>query len=567
MPIMKFSELPYSRPDITALTEELRRLTAAIARQDADADTALSVFLESSRVSEEFETMYTIAYIRNTIDTTDAFYDGEISFYNETLPVLELELTKFREALLASPHLPLLKEKYGELYFRRLEEKKKLIKEENVENQIEENHLVQEYSRAAAAASTEFHGETVNFYGLLKKMQDPDRSLRREALTAWSDLYQSVAGQLDDIYSRMVENRLKQAETLGFNSYEDMIFLQMERFDYTREDIDRFRENIVRYVVPVVSDIYENRRRTLKLDQLHYYDEFLTDPAGNICPQGSVPELLAEAQKMYRELSPETGEYFDQMMDRAMFDLQTRPGKHQGGYCTFLPTLGLPFIFSNFNGTTADIDVLTHEAGHGFEAWLAHRTGLLYDITFSTAEVDEIHSMSMELYTYPWMERFFGGSREKADCYRRDHFQGCLTVIPYMACVDEFQEKVYAGRLTDAGDRYNLWRRLEQKYMPWRSYDGIGFLEKGGFWLQKQHIFMFPFYYIDYALAQFCALQYYFQAEEDREKAWSAYLRLCRAGGSMPYLQLLQLGGLDCPLEESTIAALMEKIRGKVVLS
>ena len=563
MHTMTFSGYPYSRPDGAELMSLLRENTAALS--DADEGRTLQLFRRTSSALQHFETLYNVAYIRNTIDTSDEFYRNEVNYFHETLPRLELEEKAWHEALLASPHLPLLKEKLGGLYFRRMEEKKRLAREENVPFQIEESRLIQDYHRAAAAASTEFRGETVNFYGLLKRMQSPDRSVRREAFTAWSDLYRSISGQLDEIYTKLVENRLKQAEVLGFTNVEEMVFLQMERFDYTREDVARFRESLCEHIVPLVSEIFEERRKALGIDRIHYYDEAMTAPEGNVVPEGTTAELLQKAQEMYRELSPETGVYFDRMMQGDMFDLETKPGKQQGGYCTFLPDLGLPFIFSNFNGTTADLDVLTHEAGHGFEAFTASGCGVPYDIVFATAEVAEIHSMSMELLTYPWMERFFGGSAEKAGRYRKSHLQDCLICLPYMACVDEFQEHVYAERLTGSADRYALWSRLEKKYMPWRNYDGNEFLENGGFWMQKQHIFMSPFYYIDYALAQICALEYYLRAKHDRTQAWNDYLRLCRAGGSEPYFRLLQRGRLSNPFAGCTVESIAEELREDVL--
>ena len=181
-----------------------------------------------------------------------------------------------------------------------------------------------------------------------------------------------------------------------------------------------------------------------------------------------------------------------------LFDLETRPGKHLGGYCTSLPEYKAPFIFSNFNGTSADVDVLTHEAGHAFQAYLGERLIPIGVLQGSTSEVCEIHSMSMEFFTYPWMDKFFG---DRADEYRYAHLCDALAVIPYMACVDEFQHEVYKNPKMTAKERRGVWRSIEKKYMPWRDYDGNAFLENGGFWMQKQHIFLYPFYYIDYALA------------------------------------------------------------------
>ena len=245
------------------------------------------------------------------------------------------------------------------------------------------------------------------------------------------------------------------------------------------------------------------------------------------------------------------------MVKYDLFDLETKPGKHQGGYCTFLPKYNAPFIFSNFNKTSADVDVLTHEAGHAFEAFTASKNMVISDQTFSTAEVNEIHSMSMEFFTYPWMDMFFG---DQADKYRFTHLADGLIVVPYMACVDEFQHRVYEEKAVDADARYAIWHELEQKYMPWRDYDGNAFLEKGGFWMQKQHIFMYPFYYIDYALAQMGALEYYGRSKENRQEAWEDYYRLCCAGGSRGYFELLKLANLHNPFEDGSVKLVVDKI-------
>ena len=261
---------------------------------------------------------------------------------------------------------------------------------------------------------------------------------------------------------------------------------------------------------------------------------------------------------MYRELSKETGEFFDYMVEHGLFDLETKPGKRQGGYCTFLADDKAPFIFSNFNGTSADVDVLTHEAGHAFEAYSASRIYPLSGQVWSTTEIDEIHSMSMEFFTYPWMDMFF---EENADKYRYAHLVSALTVIPYMACVDEFQHRVFEEKAVNAGRRREIWRELERRYMPWRDYDGNKFLEEGGFWMQKQHIFLFPFYYIDYALAQMGAFEFYGRMKENREAAWEDYYRLCCAGGSQGYFELLKIAGLSNPFAKGTVKKVMDSIR------
>lgn len=552
----KFCEMQYVRPDGEALLQKIREATMQL-RDSGDFETAKTIFGSVQEEATHFETMSSLAYVRNTINTKDAFYEKEMEYLFGIQPRLNVEMKAFHEVLLASAFLADFEKELGELYIQQIKADIRLTDACNVELQVKESMLKQEYSKTAAAPTTQFHGEELNFYGLLKKMQSDDRPIRKEAMEAWAALYESISEKLDSIYTELMKLRLQMAENLGFSSYEEMVFLKMGRYTYTPEDLAVFRRQVCEYVVPICEKLFENQRQRLGIDTLHYYDESIVFSDGNAMPIGTTQELLEKAGKMYREISKETGDFFDFMLAYDLFDLETRNGKQQGGYCTTFPDYKAPLIFSNFNGTDADIDVLTHEAGHSFEAYEAMRRIPLTEQTFSTSEVAEIHSMSMEFFTYPWMELFFG---EHAEKYRKSHLWDALECVPYMACVDEFQHRVYEEKLFDAMERRKVWSELEKKYMPWRDYDGNIFLENGGFWMQKQHIFMEPFYYIDYALARFGSLEYYGHMMQDYQSAWEDYYHLCCAGGSRSYPELLKIGNLSSPLEEGTVKKILDSI-------
>ena len=552
----KFCEMQYVRPDGEALLQKIREATMQL-RDSGDFETAKTIFWSVQEKATHFETMSSLAYVRNTINTKDAFYEKEMEYLFGIQPRLNVEMKAFHEVLLASAFLADFEKELGELYVQQIKADIRLTDACNVELQVKESMLKQEYSKTAAAPTTQFHGEELNFYGLLKKMQSDDRLIRKEAMEAWAALYESISEKLDSIYTELMKLRLQMAENLGFSSYEEMVFLKMGRYTYTPEDLAVFRRQVCEHVVPICEKLFENQRQRLGIDTLHYYDESIVFPDGNAMPIGTTQELLEKAGNMYREISKETGDFFDFMLAYDLFDLETRNGKQQGGYCTTFPDYKAPFIFSNFNGTDADIDVLTHEAGHSFEAYEAMRRIPLTEQTFSTSEVAEIHSMSMEFFTYPWMELFFG---EHAEKYRKSHLWDALECVPYMACVDEFQHRVYEEKLFDAMERRKIWSELEKKYMPWRDYDGNAFLENGGFWMQKQHIFMEPFYYIDYALARFGSLEYYGHMMQDYQSAWEDYYHLCCAGGSRSYPELLKIGNLSSPLEEGTVKKILDSI-------
>ena len=554
--MQKFSELVYTRPDIAALHNSIRTYISAL-KQAKSFEETRALFLKHKDEMSEFYTMYTIASIRNTVDTRDAFYEAEIDYLDSEEPRLNLLLRDADEVLLASPFRGEMEAEFGTLYFRNLDIQKQFADERIVDDRVQENRLRQRYSKVSANAAIEFRGEEKNFYGLLKFMESTDRATRREAFEAWSELYSRIAPELDKIYDELVKLRHGMAQKLGFSSYTQMAYLENQRYDYTCEDTARFRRQVKEIITPAVARLRRRQAETLGAEKLRYYDEALTYPEGNPLPRGNKDELLAKAHTMYREMSRETEEFFDCMAEYELFDLETKPGKRPGGYCTDLTAYKVPFIFSNFNGTSADVDVLTHEAGHAFESYTALRTQPIASLAFSTSEINEIHSMAMEHFAYPWMELFFG---EDADRYRYAHLAGALGVIPYMVSVDEFQHRVYEKPDMTAAERRAVWHEIEQEYMPWRDYDGNEFLEQGGFWMQKQHIFIYPFYYIEYALAQMGAFEFYGRSKRDRSEAWNSYLELCRKGGSLGYFDLLRSAGLSNPFEDGTVEKIAKSI-------
>ncbi len=558
--MQKFSELEYKRPSI----KQTKRDYAVLLRdfkKAPDYACAKDAYLKIDEIDAELSTTFVLASVRNTMNTADAFYDGEMKFLNRAASTLIPMQKKMLTALLGSPFRPDFEKEFGAHMFSDPEIDLKLANKKIVFNTIRESMLCNEYKKTAAACGVDFRGERCNFYGLLKQMENDDREERKEAFLAWGTLYKNAAPKLDKLYDKLVKLRKKMAKKLKLNDYIEMAYLGKHRVDYTRDDVAKFREQVVKYLVPACEQLRKKQAERIGVDKLNYYDETFFFPDGNPNPVGTAEELVEKAQNMYHELSPESGEFFDFMVEYELFDLKTRPGKHLGGYCTSLSKYKAPFIFSNFNGTSADVDVLTHEAGHAFEGYLASRCQPIPAYYTSTSEINEIHSMSMEHFTYPWMERFFG---ENADKYRFAHLSHALMVIPYIVCVDEFQHRVFEADKTDAKSRRKIWRELEQKYLPWRDYDGFDFLKEGGFWMQKQHIFLYPFYYIDYALAAMGAFEFYQKMLSDRKAAWESYLNLCKAGGSRGYFELLKLVGLSNPFEEGTVKKIVNAVMDEI---
>ncbi|MBO4878679.1 MAG: M3 family oligoendopeptidase [Clostridia bacterium] len=546
--MQKFKDLEYKRPDKAALVKEFKGYLKRF-KEAKSFDEANEAMLAWEKVTDKVTTQAVIASIRNTMNMKDEFYDGEKKFYDTTMPKLMPLMKRTTKAMLKSPFRPQFEEAYGKHMFKSMEVEEKLMSLKVILPSIRENKLGSEYSKTAASCSVDFRGEKCNLYGLLRHMQSTDREERKAAFIEWAKLYKGAAPKLEEQYGKLVKTRASIAKKLGFSSYIDYIYKARGRYDYGPKEVAAFREAVRKYITPLCAKLFEEQRQRIGVDKLHWYDEDLIFPEGNADPVGTPEELTEKARQMYEELSPETGEFFNFMVEHELYDFVTRENKHLGGYCTALAEYKAPFIFSNFNGTSADIDVLTHEAGHAFEYYYASRKLPLSGLAHSTSEINEIHSMSMEHFAYPYMERFFPG---KADKYRFTHFTDAVKTIPYLVSVDEFQHRVFENPDSTPADWRRYWKQIEEKYMPWRSYDGNEFLESGGFWMQKQHVFLYPFYYVDYALAQLGAFSLYRKSVEGGD-AWNSYLTLCSIGGKYGYFETLEKAGIPVPLDENVV--------------
>ena len=552
----KFAELQYVRPDMEKIFARVSG-DIAVLKEAKSYEEFRNAYMDYVEADTELETSKTIAHVRNTINLLDEFYEAEMVYFNSQMPKYEILKKEMGEVIVTSPFKAEMEKEFGAILIQNMEAQKQLSDESIVDDQVKEAELVSRFMKTQAAATVEFKGEQIGNYGLLKIMQSTDRAERKEAFEAWAKLYEGIAPTLEEVYDGLVKVRAGMAKKLGFKSFIPMGYLRRRRFDYTEKELEVFRKQVREVVVPAAAKLYERQKEALGIDTLYYYDESIASPSGNPVPIGDKEYLVGEAQKMYRELSKESGEFFDFMMEYELFDLDSKHGKRAGGYCTTLPQYHAPFIFSNFNGTDADVNVLTHEAGHAFAGFTAAKYQKTPELCHSTSEINEIHSMSMELWTYPWMENFCG---DKAEEYRKEHLADALMKIPYMLCVDEYQHKVFENPEMTAMERRAVWSGLEKIYMPWRNYAGNEFLESGAFWIKQQHIFLYPFYYVDYAMAQMGAFEFYTKMKEDRKAAWADYYKLCAAGGSMGYFDLLKYSGLHKVLEDGSVKLILKGV-------
>jgi M3 family oligoendopeptidase len=536
---------------------------AAIGRrfeEAASADERWAAIQAWEAVRKELQTWRSVVHVRFSQDTEDEVAAERRKRADQLWPQFaELEVDLMR-LLSRSEHRPELEARIGghafELWKSRIAAFEPAIKEPLTA----EATLGSRYTALRASARFELDGRTVNLSGLQPWLEHSDRAVRLHAQQLRWRWFADHADQLDTIFDELVGLRTGMARSLGYDTYTPLGYLNMSRVDYGPTEVERFRNEVLEQVVPLAAELRSQQAQRIGVDPLRYWDEPLQFPAGNPSPRGDEAELMRAAAGMFSDLDEDMGHFFQRMVEQNLMDLSTRPTKAGGGFCTQWATEGVPFVFANFNGTKGDAEVFTHELGHAYQGW-SSRDKIILDYRSPTYESAEIHSMSLEFLTWPWMERFFG---EEADRFRTIHLTEALVFLPYAVAVDHFQHRVYDHPDASPADRHAMWLELEERYQPWRSYGdapGLEHLRKGGLWQRQLHIYRRPFYYIDYALAQTCALQFWLRAEQNRGEAIAAYTALCKRGGEAPFGELVRSAGVRSPFEPGCLSKVVEEAR------
>ncbi len=556
---MKFSDVRYIRPDLTILGEEiLTYLKVFKTAENAERQNEIISLINEKR--KFYDTMENICYIRHTVNTLDSFYDRENDFFNEAGPEFFSVVKKFYEAVLDSKFIDELKALRPVQFFNLAEVSLKIFSDEVIEDLQNENKLVSEYDKLIASAKIDFAGKKLTLAEMGPYLTDNNRDMRKTAHEAYFGFFKANEDELDSIYDQLVHLRHKIALKLGYDNFIDLAYARMGRTDYSAKEVKVFREAVHKFITPVSNRLMERQEKRIDVDHLMYFDTRYSFKTGNPKPNGTEEQIVDSAKKMYKELSNETNEFFNFMVEKEMMDLTAKKGKSAGGYCTYIHGEKMPFIFSNFNGTFGDVTVLTHEFGHALQVY----SGRHYnepEFVWPTTEAAEIFSMGMEFITWPWMNLFFGEDDEK---FKFMHMQNSLTFIPYGVTVDEFQHKVYENPDLTPKERKILWSEIEKKYMPYLDYSGNEYLAQGGFWQKQGHIYEVPFYYIDYTLAQISAFEIYNKFDKDRQSAWKDYLDMCGVAGSEPFTKLLEKGKLSNPFDIEVIKDIISKVEKQI---
>jgi len=558
--ILPFDRLEAETPQLDGHRAAMRAIAADVETAPDD-DARVVVLRRWDDLRRQVGTWQSLVNLRFRRDTRDGEAKRARDECDGLAPKLhELDVDLMR-MLCAAPWRSGLERRLGTMAFRTWESIVSTYAPAIEVETVADKQAGARYMERTASARFEFHGQTLNLSSLAKFHDDPDRSVRHEAFTRRWDWFARNGGELDAIFDEQVRLRDTMARKLGYRDYVELGYRRMRRLDYGRDEVEAYRSAIRKHVVPLCGELRARQRATLGLDRLMAWDAPVHDPSGNPRPVGDASWMTPRAQEMFHAMGAGLGPFFDTMVEGGYLDLEAREGKAGGGFCTGFPTTGMPYIFANFNGTRSDVEVLTHEVGHAYQGHLSHGR-FPSDLESPSSDACEIHSMSLEFLTWPHMELFFGAD---ADRFRRLHLTGSILFLPYGAAIDEFQHRVYENPSATPAERHAIWHELESTYLPWRDWGDLAYPAAGGAWQQQAHPFLYPFYYIDYTLAQVCAFQYLIRMRADAGAALESYRALCARGGEEPFLGLLRSAGLDSPFEERCLAGIVDALRPELL--
>ena len=554
---MKFNEMTYTRPDIGALLARCKEL-AAKAAAAPDGDALVRLYYEQSEAFAEYNTAANLANIHYTCDTRDEYWKAEQDFFDANGPAVTNASVEISRAFLANPHVDVLTAKFGTTCVAGMKNAVLSMDDRTVELQQQFNALVSRYQQIYGGALVELDGKQLTIPQLGPYKEDLDPAVRRAAYEAEAGYFDAHRAELDELYGEIVKNLNAQARVMGYHDYSELSYVRMNRIGYGPEEIRKFRDQVANDVVPQLQKVMALRAKRTGIARPTFTDLPIMFKDGNPKPIPGYKARMDAARTMYHELSPETAEFIDFMQDNELFDVESRPGKMSGGYMTSLPSYKAPFIFANWNNTSGDVDVLTHECGHAFEGYVAeHDPEVPADLECPGMESAEIHSMAMEFLTAPWHHLLFGRDTDK---YALLHAEDSFVFLAYGCEVDEFQHIMYQNPDLTPDERNAEWLKLEKKYRPWIDFAGLPFYGRGAGWQRQLHIYECPFYYIDYCLSTMAALQFFLLSLTDHKDAWQRYLRLVRRAGMASYTELLETAGLKVPFEEGSIKGIAQQM-------
>lgn len=549
----KFSEVTYERPDFIEVQKKIDAYVEQVmnAKEYAEVRNAI---LENNNLFAEYSFAYEVAMIRNFQDCTNEFYAKEVQEVAEK--IILLDTTQLFRGILDSEFKQNIEEEFGKEYLEILKSKLNLHSN-GKELMVQEQELVVQYQQLKASLKIEYDGQIYSEAELNKLHESKDKEVRMASRIAKYKVILEQKDEFENILNELIHIRNEIAKVNGYDSYLDYMNEEKGRRGYGEAELNAFCQQVKKDLVPFTVELRKAQARRLGVGKLGITDYSIIFLDGNPEPIGDDASLLNAASEMYRSLSKETEEFYDLMLEHELMDVKASPNKISNmGFALDLEKIKLPYVFGNCNGTIYDVVVFTHELGHAFQGYLSMKEQALSEYYTAVNDVAEIPSKAMEQFAYPYAEKFFG---EAADKFRFLHLQQALFEICDYSEVNEFESWVYSHPESSLEEKAKKYEELEKMYDP--SYDNselIEYIEAGCKIINNMALYMFPKYVISYALSAMCALQFGKRMVEDKESTWNDYLKLCSAGGSKSYPELLKLANLSLAYEDGIVASATE---------
>jgi oligoendopeptidase F len=495
-------------------------------------------------------------YIAMTCHTDNA--DAEkayLHFVEHVEPQIKPRQFALEQIYVAHPQREKLPRQRFEVFDRDVKNHVELFRPENVALETEEAKLSQQYQKLIGAQTVNFRGEEKTLVQMGRYLEEPDRALRQEAWELVAQRRLQDAEKCEEIFDELIKLRTQIAKNAGFENYRDFMFRKMGRFDYTPENCFQFHDAVEKEIMPAVREIQNERKRQLKLEKLRPWD-LAVDPQNRapLKPFAEVGEMVSRTQKIFNHLDPELATNFRQLQDLKLLDLDNRKGKAPGGYQSTLNEARVPFIFMNAIGLQRDVETLLHEAGHAFHAQ-ATRGEDLYAYRGAPIEFCEVASMAMELLGNEFLEEFY--STPEANRARKTHLEGIIGFFPWMAVVDAFQHWIYTHAGHTRAERKAAYLKLMDRFGGDVDFSGYEEMHAHS-WHRQLHIFIHPFYYVEYGIAQLGALQVWANSKADKANALNDYKKSLALGGSRPLPELFAAAGCKFQFDAATIKPLIQ---------
>lgn len=557
MQIQKFSTLPYQRPDYDAAKAELDALTAQAANA-ADYAALKDVIAKRNDLMKRTNLQSELAFIRCYLDSSDTFYTAEMQYNAQA--AAGLSDAEFSAALLNSPFAAELDAEFGPEFLLTQRDNMRLNAAAH-EQMAREQQLMGQYQQKKATMRIAFRGEELSEGQVNGMLDNPDRTIRRDAISARDAAYAADSTDFAQLLDELVHLRDEIARANGFDDYLAYANLQKGRRSYGTKEILKFCAEVRREIVPLYAETCKVQAARLGLAGLANYDASCTWPDGGAKPIGDGPTLLQAAKPMYKKLGADISELYDTMADNEYIDVTSSPNKISNmGFCTGLPYVDMPYIFGNCTGDMHDTTVLTHEMGHAYQIWLCIHGQPLPEYVNMPNDAVEIPSKAMEQFTLPFAELFFGKDAEK---FKTDHMQYVLRETCAFCAAYEYEAWLYTHVDATTQERIARYNEINDAYFPEIDYSGSAAV---GLW-QNMGIFMYPAYLVSYALSNMCALELRRRSEQDFAAAWTDYRTLCKAGGSLDYPGLMRLVHLPTAYEPGCAKTAAEFVRNELKLS